>query len=41
MFISRCMHITLQNNAGHDILITGYAKTDTDVLKNTRFYKLW
>ena len=32
-------HIS-QINANHDILNTGHAKTDTDVLKNTRLYKL-
>ena len=30
-----------QINADHDILNTDHAKTDTEVLKNTRLYKLW
>ena len=29
MLILRCMHITSQINAGHDIINTGHAKTDT------------
>jgi len=29
-----------QINADHDVLNTDHAKTDTDVLKNTRLYKL-
>ena len=33
-------HIS-QINAAHDMINTGNAKTDTDALKNTRFYKLW
>ena len=33
-------HIS-QINVGHDMINTGHAKTDTNVLKNTRFYKLW
>ena len=40
MFIPRCMHIISQIDVGHDIINTGHAKTDTDVLKNTRLYKL-
>ena len=41
MFIPRCIHITSQINTGYDIINTGHAKTDTDVLKNTKLYKLW
>ena len=40
MLIPKVYAHNSQINADHDMLNTGHAKTDTDVLKNTRLYKL-